>query len=115
MRVPLRKVAISAALTDEPAMRVVRIVNFGITVKVRYNSLSMIRIKICGTTNLDDALAAVEAGADALGFVFYRESPRAVPRKIAAAIIARLPDSVTAAGVFVDESRAVVAATVNAG
>ena len=94
-------------------MRAVRIVNFGITVKVRYNSLSMIRVKICGTTNLDDALAAVEAGADALGFVFYRESPRAVSRKTAAAIIARLPESVTAIGVFVDEDRTVVRETMN--
>src|SRR5437588_9443823 len=94
-------------------MRAVRIVNFGIMVKVRYNSFSMIRVKICGTTNLDDALAAVETGADALGFVFYRESPRAVCRKSAAAIIARLPESVTAVGIIVDEDRAVVRETMN--
>ena len=73
----------------------------------------MIRVKICGTTNLDDALAAVEAGADALGFVFYRESPRAVSRKTAAAIIARLPESITAVGVFVDEDLTVVRETMN--
>ena len=73
----------------------------------------MIRVKICGTTNLDDALAAVEAGADALGFVFYRESPRTVSRKTAAAIIARLPESVTAVGVFVDEDLTVVRETMN--
>src|ERR1700675_4798774 len=70
-------------------------------------------VKICGTTNLDDALAAVEAGADAVGFVFYRESPRAVSRKTAAAIIARLPESVTAVGVFVDEDLTVVRETMN--
>src|SRR5438445_6438728 len=94
-------------------MRAVRIVNFGITVKIRYNSLSMIRVKICGTTNLEDALAAVEAGADALGFVFYAKSPRAVSRKTAAAIIARLPEAITAVGVFVDEDLTVVRETMN--
>ncbi len=71
----------------------------------------MIQIKICGITNVDDALAAVDAGADALGFVFYPESPRAVSRKTAAAIIARLPESITPVGVFVDEDRDIVRET----
>jgi phosphoribosylanthranilate isomerase len=71
----------------------------------------MIQIKICGITNLDDALAAVDAGADALGFVFYPESPRAVSRNTAAAIVARLPESITPVGVFVDEDQHIVRET----
>ena len=88
-----------------------RIVNFGIGVKVSYNSFPMVQIKICGMTNMDDALAAVDAGADTLGFVFYPESTRAVSRKTAAAIIARLPNSITPVGVFVDEDLNVVRET----
>ena len=90
-----------------------RIVNFGIGVKVSYNSSPMVKIKICGMTNTNDALAAVDAGADALGFVFYRESVRAVSRKTAAAIIARLPTSITPVGVFVDEDPDVVRDTMS--
>jgi phosphoribosylanthranilate isomerase len=92
-------------------MSSIRIVNFGIGVKVSYNSFPMVKIKICGMTNMDDALAAVDAGADALGFVFYRESARAVSRKTAAAIIARLPESVMPVGVFVDEDLNIVRET----
>jgi phosphoribosylanthranilate isomerase len=73
----------------------------------------MIKIKICGITNFDDALAAVDAGADALGFVFYPESPRAVSRKTAAAIVARLPESITPVGVFVDEDQHLVRETLH--
>ena len=73
----------------------------------------MIQIKICGITNLDDALAAVDAGADALGFVFYPKSPRAVSRNTAAAIVGRLPESITPVGVFVDEDQHIVRETLN--
>jgi phosphoribosylanthranilate isomerase len=59
-------------------------------------------VKICGLTNLADAIAAAAAGADALGFVFYEPSPRAVPIEVAADIIRRLPAAVVKVGVFVD-------------
>jgi len=62
----------------------------------------MIWIKICGTTNLEDAQAAVEAGADAVGFVFA-ESPREITPSGAEEIIAKLPTGVEKIGVFVDE------------
>jgi phosphoribosylanthranilate isomerase len=61
-----------------------------------------VQVKVCGITRLADALAAVEAGADALGFVFYRFSPRCVEVAAAAAIIARLPAFLGKVGLFVN-------------
>src|SRR4029077_15937854 len=58
-------------------------------------------VKICGMTNLEDALVAVEAGADAVGFVFYEESPRKVSVESARGIVEKLPESVEKVGVFV--------------
>ncbi len=61
-------------------------------------------IKICGTTNSDDALAAVEAGANALGFIFHPKSPRYVTLETAKSVIAQLPQTIEKVGVFVNES-----------
>jgi len=63
---------------------------------------SRVRIKICGITRLEDARAAIAAGADALGFVFYPSSPRHVSPDIAAAIIRELPPFVTTVGLVVN-------------
>lgn len=67
--------------------------------------MSYTRVKICGITNLEDALTAIKAGADALGFVFYPPSPRAVTVKQAAEIISQLPAFVTTVALFVDATR----------
>ena len=63
-------------------------------------------VKICGITRLNDAQAAVDAGASAIGFVFWPESPRFIDPYRARAIVQSLPPFVTAVGVFVNQPRA---------
>ena len=62
------------------------------------------RIKMCGTTSVEDATAAVNAGVDALGFIFFERSPRNIAKEDARKIIATLPPFLDTVGVFVDES-----------
>jgi phosphoribosylanthranilate isomerase len=61
-----------------------------------------VKVKICGITNLPDGVAAAEAGADALGFVFYDQSPRGISIEAAAALIRQLPPFILKVGVFVN-------------
>jgi phosphoribosylanthranilate isomerase len=61
-----------------------------------------VKVKICGITNFADGMAAAEAGADALGFVFYEQSPRSISLEAAATLIRQLPPFVMKVGVFVN-------------
>ena len=64
-----------------------------------------VKLKVCGVTSLEDACAAIDCGAEYLGFNFYPKSPRYIAPTVARAIIERLPDDVISVGVFVNESR----------
>ena len=72
-----------------------------------------VRVKICGITTMDDAKAAVDAGADALGFNFYPKSSRTIALREAAVIVAKLPPLMTAVAVFVNPSEGQVLETLS--
>lgn len=74
---------------------------------------TLTRVKICGITNLEDALTAVEAGADALGFVFVPDTPRFVKPDQVAAIVAELPPFVATVGLFASKDAARMRAIVD--
>ena len=76
--------------------------------------MSRTRIKICGITRPEDLVAAVNAGADAVGFVFYPPSPRALSLEVAAELARRVPPFVTRVGLFVNAEPAQVSATLAA-
>ena len=64
------------------------------------------RVKICGITRVEDALSAVHAGADAIGLVFYAQSPRCVSVAVAQAIVAAMPPFLSVVGLFVNATTA---------
>lgn len=70
-------------------------------------------VKICGITNSADALAAVEAGADAIGLMFYEPSPRNVSLETAAKIARELPPSIVKVGVFVNATEQIVSQAIS--
>ena len=75
--------------------------------------INMLRIKICGITNIEDASAAIQYGADALGFVFYPKSPRSITPEAARSLISMLPPFVSTVGVFVNEDMSELEKTVS--
>src|SRR5205085_7994582 len=75
---------------------------------------SPIQIKICGVTNLNDARAAIELGANLIGLNFYPQSPRYIEPKVARQIVEALPADAGAVGVFVNENAELIRETASA-
>lgn len=67
--------------------------------------MSPIKLKVCGITSLEDARAAIECGAEFLGFNFYSKSPRYIAPEAARTIIEQLPNDITTVGIFVNEAQ----------
>lgn len=76
--------------------------------------MAVVRSKICGITRIEDALIAAQAGADAIGLVFWAPSPRAVEIDQARRIVAALPPFVTSVGLFVNATRETIAEVLQA-
>src|SRR3954454_15907633 len=95
------RATISSASTGRPGCRDERSCRPGKKVECCPERMP-VQVKICGITNLADGIAAAEAGADALGFVFYNGSPRRVPLETATAIARGLPPLIVKVGVFVN-------------
>src|SRR5688572_1748935 len=74
-----------------------------------------VRVKICGITSIEDAVAAIDAGADALGFMFYERSPRCISPETASVIKNALPPFVMRVGVFADATENVIRGAMLAG
>ncbi len=67
--------------------------------------MEKVKLKVCGITSLEDARAAIDCGAEFLGFNFYRKSPRYIAPKAARTIIEQLPNEITTVGIFVNEAQ----------
>lgn len=78
-----------------------------------HNVTPRVRVKLCGITRLEDAMYASSLGVDAVGFVFYKKSPRYIEPMKAAAIIRQLPPFVSAVGLFVNPAQAEIDAVLD--